>query len=321
MEKLLCGVDLGGTKLSVGLFSRQGEPVDKLETRNHAEKDSDGITSEVVRFIKELLSSNKMTDADLFGIGIGVAAHIRFEEGLVITSSNFKCHFKNYPMGKKIQSHFNVPVVLDNDANAQAYGEFLFGAGVGRRDVVFVTVSTGIGAGIIIDGKLRRGVTGTAGEVGHTIVKYDSEQVCTCGNSGCLMALSSGLFFPSLYRSKLEGGKKSLMGITAANVSAVDGPLILEGLRQGDEISVEIFHESARIVGIGLYNLFQILNPEAVILGGGLMSLGPSYLEEIRKTFYLLVRDMMYDRMEILPAKLGIDSGLVGASALPLEQR
>lgn len=320
MGKLLCGVDLGGTKLSVGLYTREGEQVDKFETKDHAEKDNDGITADVIGSVKKILSRNRKTDADLRGIGIGVAAHIRFKEGLVITSSNFKTQFKSYPIRDKIQPHFMVPVILDNDANAQAYGEFRFGAGIGRRDIIFMTVSTGIGAGIIINGKLVRGVTGTAGEIGHTIIEYDSEQMCTCGNKGCLMAHSSGLFFPSLYRNKLEVGKISLFGFTPQDVSKVDGRLILEGMNQGDEISSEIYHESAQIVGFGVYNLFQILNPEAVIIGGGLMNLGPAYLGEIQKTFYSLVKDMMYDRMEIIPAELGSDSGLIGAAALPLEQ-
>ena len=168
------------------------------------------------------------------GIGVGVAAHIRFKEGLIITSSNFKIPFKNYPMRDRIQSHFEVPVILDNDANAQAYGEFVFGAGRGRGSVVFMTVSSGIGAGIIIDGKLFRGMTGTAGEVGHTITQFESDQRCTCGNLGCLMAQASGIFFPSMYQKKLEQGKRTVMEVR--DTAAVDGRTIAEGVRLGDEI-------------------------------------------------------------------------------------
>ncbi len=320
MEKLLCGVDLGGTKLSVGLFTREGEQIDKLEIYDHADKDNDGITEDVIRSVKEILVNNRKTDSDLLGIGIGVAAHIRFKAGIIMTSSNFEVQFKNYPMREKVRSHFVAPVILDNDANAQAYGEFRFGAGRGLKDVVFITVSTGIGAGIIINGKLVRGATGTAGEIGHSIIKYDSNQICTCGNNGCLMALSSGLFFPSLFRKKFEEGKSSLFNITVDDVSKVDGRLISEGFRQGDEISTEIYHESAQIVGFGVFNLHQILNPEAVIIGGGLINLGSEYIDEIRRTFYSLVKDMMYDRMEIILAELGSNSGLTGAAALVLEQ-
>lgn len=319
MEKLLCGVDLGGTKLSVGLFSRDGRRIDKLEINDHVDKDNNGITEIIIGLVKEVLLRNELKDSDLLGIGIGMAAHIRFKEGLIITTTNYKIPFRNYPLKDKVQSHFSVPVILDNDANAQAYGEFIFGAGRGLENMVFITVSSGIGAGIIIDGKLLRGVTGTAGEIGHTIIHVDSEKNCTCGNNGCLMAHSSGIFFPSLFQNKLKEGKRSNIG--CIELLEVNGRVIAEGLKMGDKICMDIFNESARIIGIGIYNIFQVLNPEAVILGGGLMNLGREYIEEIRKTFYAYAREMMFDRMEIIPAELKGDSGLVGAAALLLENR
>lgn len=318
MDKLLCGVDLGGTKLSAGLFSRQGKQIDKLEINEHRDKDNDGVTEAIIALVNEIQSRNRIRGEDIEGIGVGVAAHIRFKEGLIITSSNFRIPFKNYPMREKIQDRFDAPVILDNDANAQAFGEFVFGAGRGRRNMVFVTVSSGIGAGIIIDGRLLRGMTGTAGEIGHTITQFESDQRCTCGNRGCLMAQSSGLFFPSLFRKKMEEGKST--GLKAADVQGIDGRAIARGYQEGDPICTEIFHESARMIGIGIYNIFQMLNPEVVIIGGGLMNLGEQYMEEVRSTFYAYVRDMMYDRMEIIPAELKGDSGLVGAAALLLEQ-
>jgi glucokinase len=319
MEKLLCGIDLGGTKLAAGLFSRSGVQIDRVEINDHVEKDNDGVTESIIGLVKRIQSQNRIDDSVLLGIGIGVAAHIRFNEGLIITSSNFKIPFKNYPMREKVQRHFDVPVVLDNDANAQAYGEYRFGAGRGRRDVVFMTVSSGIGAGIIVGGRLLRGVTGTAGEVGHTITQFDSDQRCTCGNRGCLMAQASGLFFPSLYQKKLAEGKSPLMKVE--DTAALDGRMIAEGVRLGDEICKEIFHDSARMVGIGIYNIFQMLNPQAVIIGGGLVNLGERYIEEVRSTFLAYVRDMMVDPMEILLAELEADSGLIGAAALVLERR
>ena len=319
MDKLLCGVDLGGTKLSAGLFSRNGRQIDRLEINDHVGKGNDAVTQAIISLLQEILAKNGLQDKDLLGIGIGVAAHIRFKEGLIITSSNFKVPYKNYPMREKVQARFEVPVILDNDANAQAYGEYLFGAGRGRKDLVFLTVSSGIGAGIIIDGKLLRGMTGTAGEIGHTITQFDSDQRCTCGNRGCLMAQASGIFFPALYQKKLEQGKSSVMKV--GDVSTINGQTIAEGVRIGDEICTEIFYESARMIGIGIYNIFQILNPEAVIIGGGLMNLGEEYIEEVRRTFSSYVRDMMYDPMEIVLAELKGDSGLIGAAALILEQR
>jgi glucokinase len=319
MGKLLCGVDLGGTKLSAGLFSREGRQIDRVEINDHIDMDNDGVTRAVIGLVKRLLSENSVGDSDLLGIGVGVAAHIRYTEGTIITSSNFKCPFKNYPMRQKIQTRFDVPVVLDNDANAQAYGEFIFGAGRGRTNLVFMTVSSGIGAGIVIDGRLLRGVTGTAGEIGHTITSFESDQRCTCGNRGCLMAHASGIFFPTLYQKKLDAGKRPVLHVE--DVSTVNGRTIAEGFRLGDEICTEIFYESARMIGIGVYNVFQMLNPQAVIIGGGLVNLGKQYIEEVRRTFLEYARDMMVDPMEILLAQLKGDSGLIGAAALVLENR
>ncbi|TFG57604.1 MAG: ROK family protein, partial [Spirochaetales bacterium] len=158
-----------------------------------------------------------------------------------------------------------------------------------------------------------------AGEIGHTIIHVDSERKCTCGNNGCLMAHSSGIFFPSLFQNKLKEGKKSRIG--CIELLEVNGRVIAQGLKLDDKICKEIFYESARIIGIGIYNVFQVLNPEAVIIGGGLMNLGQEYIEEIRRTFYSYVREMMFDRMEIIPAELEGNSGLVGAAALLLERR
>jgi len=319
MKKLLCGVDLGGTKLSAGLFSRDGRQIDRLEINDHVDKDNGGVTEAIIGLVKGIQSKNKIQDSDLLGIGICMAAHIRFDEGLVIKTSNFKIPFKNYPMRAKVQAHFDVPVILDNDANAQAYGEFIFGAGRGRKNVVFMTVSSGIGSGIIIDEKLLRGVTGTAGEIGHTITQSESDQRCTCGNRGCLMAQASGIFFPSLFQKKLDEGKSSVINVD--DVSTINGKTIAEGFRRGDEICTEIFYESARMIGIGVYNIFQLLNPEAVIIGGGLINLGEKYIEEVRRTFRSYARDMMVDPMEILLAELKGDSGLIGAATLILERR
>ena len=319
-EKILCGVDIGGTKLAAGLFTRDGAQIDRVEIHDHVELDHEAFCARIAGLVRELLATSGIGEESLLGIGIGFAGHIRFREGLIITTSNFKRPFRNFPLRANIQESFGVPVVLDNDANAQAWGEYLFGAGRGREDVVFLTVSSGIGAGIIVSGRMVRGATGTAGEVGHAIVKFDSEMRCTCGNPGCLMALSSGIFFPQLFATKLREGRKTEMGIDASNVDSVDGRLVAEGLRRGDPICTEIAMDSADIVGLGIYNIFSILNPETVILGGGLMNLGDIYLERIKSSFLSYVQDMMYDPLEIVNAELGSDSGLIGAAALPLEQ-
>ena len=178
----------------------------------------------------------------------------------------------------------------------------------------------GIGAGIILNGKLYRGHTGTAGEFGHTIVEPDSELVCTCGNRGCLMACACGMALPHLFERKLREGKKSLLDLPANfNMSKMSGQILKQGLDMGDPVSKEVIGDSARYVGIGIYNLFQVLNPPLVVLGGGLTNWGQFYLNRIKETFHELARDMIFDPMEIKLSEIIGDAGVIGAAALPLE--
>jgi len=169
MPGVLCGVDIGGTKCSVALIDEEGKILDKIYTCAHVEVNEDEMVSMVAGHVKDILHRNQLKQSDLPAIGVGCAGHIRHSDGVIITTSNLK-GFKNYPLRNALQSHFEIPVILDNDANAQAFGEYKFGAGRGFDDMIFVTISTGIGAGIIFNGKLYRGMTGTAGEFGHTIV-------------------------------------------------------------------------------------------------------------------------------------------------------
>ncbi len=318
MAKYLCGVDLGGTKLSAGIFLPDGTLIEKKVIHEHRSMDEEGIKDSIIRLIKELMISLGLKDEDLFGIGIGVTGHINFKKGVIITSSNFSASFTNYPLRDLVAKSFNIPVIIDNDANAQALGELYFGAGCNYSDMVFITVSTGIGSGIIIDKKLIRGITGTAGEIGHTIVDPHSDIQCACGNYGCLMSLSCGLFLPYLYKKYLSEGMKSSLNLDVSTAYKLDGVLLKEGLAAGDEICQKILQDSADIIGIGLFNLFQILNPEAFIIGGGLMNIGDIYMDLIEKKFLSLVKNMMYDKVEFKISSLGNNAGLLGAAALTL---
>ena len=171
---------------------------------------SEQITANINRLVRE----NGFQESDLLGIGIGCAGHIRFRDGVIITTSNLK-GYKDYPLRDAVQANFSIPVILDNDANAQAFGEFKFGAGKGFDSMVFLTISTGIGAGIIINNRLYRGTTGTAGEFGHTIVNPESDLTCTCGNRGCLMSCACGMALPHLFQQKIKAGKKTTLDFPA----------------------------------------------------------------------------------------------------------
>lgn len=320
MPGLLCGVDIGGTKCSIALIDKEGSILDKIYTCAHVEeKEEDGMVKMVAGHVKELLQRNQVNESDLPAIGVGCAGHIRFKDGVIITTSNLE-GFSNYPLREKLQSHFEIPVILDNDANAQAVGEHKFGAGKGYEDMIFVTISTGIGAGLIINGKPYRGMTGTAGEFGHSIVEPQSELVCACGNRGCIMACACGMALPYLFEKKLKEGMDTKIKMPPNfNISKINGQTLKKGLDMDDPLSKAVITDSAYYVGVGLYNLFQILNPPLIVLGGGLTNWGEYYLDKIKETFYELAGDMIHDPIEITLSEIIGDAGVIGAAALSLE--
>lgn len=319
MYQVFCGVDIGGTKCSVALIDNQGKILDKIYSCAHVGLDEDGLVNVVVGHIRDILDRNHLNESDLPGIGVGFAGHIRYRDGIVITTSNLK-GFKNYPLRNVLQKNFRIPVFLDNDANAQAFGEFKFGAGKGHNDLAFVTISTGIGAGIILDKKLYRGFTGTAGEFGHMIINPESEFTCTCGNRGCLMAFASGLALPWLFEKKLKEGKKSKLNLPPNfKMSKMSGQILRKGLEIGDPVSIEVIQECGYYMGIGLYNIFQALNPGLIVLGGGLTKWGDFYLDKVRSTFFEFARDMIFDPVEIKISEIIGDAGVIGAAALTME--
>lgn len=321
MKKLLCGIDLGGTKLSAGLVTLDGILVDEIRTHEHIHKDNDGIILDMVTLVNALLVRNDLTEDNLLGIGVVFPGHINSKNGISITTSNLAAGFKNYPFRASIQKYFSkTKVHVDNDANAQAFAEYKYGAGKGYKEMIFVTVSTGIGAGIINDGKLLRGASGTAGEIGHTIIRPESDHKCTCGNYGCLMTQACGLFLHNIAIDKIKSGTISSLGVTLENAhETVTGPSIKKGLDVGDELSIAVVFECADSIGIALYNLFQLYNPPIIVLGGGLVNWGTIYLDRIREKFHLLAKDMLIDEMKIEFTQIGKDAGVIGASSLPLE--
>ncbi len=260
---------------------------------------------------------NNISETDIIGLGVGFAGHLRYPEGTCITTSNFQC-YEGFSIREELQKHFNIPVYVDNDANAQACGEHRFGAGKGVSDMLFITVSTGIGAGIIIGGKLVHGDSGTAGEVGHTIVNPHSRIQCTCGNYGCVMSEAATVCMNRQYDEQ-----RHLLSVRFSEEfpdrtagRQLDGRLLEELINNGDPVAGAVMEHSAFYVGLLVYNMFQIFNPEMVILGGGLMNLGDSYMNLIQKHYTARVKNMIVKPMRIVPAAFSQDSGLIGAAAL-----
>jgi glucokinase len=319
MAELLCGVDLGGTKVLVALVDDSGNVLRTLAIRDHRSLSEDETIRRISEVVQALVAEQGVAVADLQGVGVGTSGHVDNRRGVVVTNSNLP-GFTDYPLQKRIQEHLAVPVTVDNDANAQAYAEYSFGAGRDATNMIFVTVSTGIGAGIVMNSRLYRGTTGSAGEIGHTIVNPHSPIRCGCGNYGCLMSHACGLSIPEVVKQKIaKPGCVTDIDITNLSDAEINGELIKEGLDTGDPLCREIVLEYADYLAIGLYNLFQLFNPGLFVLGGGLTEWGPVYLNRIRKRFYELALHMMHERIQVRTSEIGAEAAVIGAAALVLE--
>jgi glucokinase len=306
------GVDLGGTKLAVGVVDAAGRVVAETTTYDHRGLGEDQVLDLIARNVDAALGSASATRNEVKGVGVLFPGHIRWPEGVTLTTSNLP-GFKAYPLRERLEALLGLPCLADNDCNAQTLGEYRYGAGAGTRHMVFMTVSTGVG-------KLYRGMTGTAGEFGHMIVDATGAQSCTCGNRGCLMGAASGIRIPEVARRVAErlagSGSCAELPSGCSDYDGLDGIAVSAGCADGNELCHGVVEEFARYIGIGMYNIFQMLNPEAIVLGGGLLKLPAFFFEGAVRTCYELSHTMMYDRMEIRQGLLGAQAGVIGAAAL-----
>lgn len=316
MEKIFCGIDIGGTKMAAGLVSAGGELLQTLETQEHASGKTEGDVMDLAaNMVRRLCTDHGIEAADLGGVGVGMAGHMRGLAGIVLTTSNLT-GFRNYPLRDELSSRLGVRVILDNDANCQGWAEYLYGAGKGKSDLVFITVSTGIGTGIVVNGRLLRGQSGTAGEFGHTIIEPSSDVQCTCGNYGCFMSHACTLNLPALVVKKSTRMHTRLPKGTSGDFRGVNGRHIGSFAAEGDPVAKAVVAECADYMGILLYNIFQVLNPPMIVLGGGLMNWGDAYFDRLKKRFHELAKNMLYDPIQIVPTAIGWESGILGAAAL-----
>jgi len=312
MNEVIAGIDIGGTKIAVALENLNGEKIAARRLPTRVENGAYAIIESVSRAITDMLAENR---AELVSIGIGCPSPIDVEKGLVMSPSNLR-DWDNFPIVKLFQKRFNVPVALDNDANAAALGEYVYGAGRGFKNVVYVTVSTGIGGGIILGGEILHGVAAGAGELGHTIVQPDGGVRCNCGSIGCLETICAGVHIARRIRERLAGGETSLMREMVADIGDVSAKTLIEAVRQNDKIAVEIWEETCRFLTVGIANIITLLAPEAVIVGGGIAAAGDLLFAPLRRLLPQFVSMIPADKINILPAELGSESGVCGALVL-----
>jgi glucokinase len=306
-RQILAGIDIGGTKIALGLGHLDGQLLSLSRLPTQIELGPYRIMQAALDRLEEMALE---LDAQIAAIGVCCGGPLDRQIGLILSPPNLP-NWDEFPIIKVVNERFAVPTLLDNDANAAALGELHHGAGRGLQDFMYMTISTGIGGGLIIRGGVVHGVADAAGEVGHMTVQPDGP-LCGCGSRGCLEVLCSGTAIARRARERLLSGNvhSSLSG------KSITAKLVAEAARDGDALAREVWDETVYYLGIGIGAVISILAPEAVILGGGVSLAGDQLLEPLREQVKSRSRLLPADKINILQAALAGDSGVYGSLVL-----
>ena len=317
-EKFILGVDLGGTNIVVGAMPADGSREIAVHAEaTHAERGAeavmDRITAMIEQVVAEVLEAEGVTRRDVLGVGVGAPGPLDRERGVVVVAPNLGWH--DFPLRDSIADRVRLPTTLDNDANCATVGEWWCGAARGGRNVVGVTIGTGIGGGLILDGELYHGSSDVAGEIGHTTIDITG-RFCKCGNYGCLEAYASGPAIALRAREALGRDEVSILPKLVDNhLDRITAATVYQAANQGDTLAGEIVRDTATFLGAGIANLLNIFNPDVVVLAGGVTLAGDRLLEPLRAEVKRRAFRPAVESCRIVPGSLEGTAGMVGAVA------
>lgn len=313
--KYYVGIDLGGTNIVAGVVNDNYEIIAKASTKTNCPRPDKEIADDMAMVALNAISNANLTVGDIEWIGVGAPGIANNKTGIIEYSNNLG--FVNTPMVKYIQNHIKKPVFIENDANAAAYGEFVAGAAKGANNAVCITLGTGVGGGIVIDGKIYSGSNSAGAEIGHTVISVDGPQ-CSCGRKGCFEVFSSATGLIRMTKEAMELDKDSLMWTFADERNGkVSAKTSFDGMRVGDKTAIEVVDKYIKYLATGITNVINIFQPDILCIGGGVCNEGDTLLLPIKE----LVAKEVYTRnsdknTEIVIAKLGNDAGILGAAFL-----
>ncbi|MFH0913893.1 MAG: ROK family protein [Chloroflexota bacterium] len=316
---LVLGIDLGGTKILTAVVNAGGKMISREHRITPAAKGPEAVIQAILESARRALARAGISASELAAVGVGAPGLSNPETGVLYTSPNLP-GWQDVPLRDIMERNLGKTTFIINDANAAAVGELYFGAARGARNFVYITVSTGIGGGIVINGRIYTGSTGTAGELGHMVID-DNGPLCNCGNTGCWETLASGTALAREGKRLIEqGGKTALLDYSGGEIEKVTAETIHKAALAGDEPAKGLIQRNAYYLGVGLANLVNIFNPELVVIGGGLSNMGdllllPAYEEAKRRAFR-----QSYQAARFTRAELGGNSGVIGAAAFALER-
>ena len=315
----IVGVDLGGTNIVVGLVPMVGGPVAAMrvqptESHRGAKFVVDRIVEMVEASIADVLREHGGRREDIAGVGIGSPGPLDRATGVVINTPNLG--WRNFPLRDLISNAVNLPATLDNDANCATYGEWWLGAGRKSRVLVGMTLGTGIGGGIVLDGKIYHGVSDSAGEIGHMTIDSNGRK-CNCGNYGCLEAYASGPAIALRAREGIEAGVDTLLTeLVGGRLESITAATVYEGVVREDEYANEVMKDTAKFLGAGIANLINILNPEMIVISGGVTRAGAHLFDPLRAEVRRRAFKSAEERCQIVAAEMPDRAGLVGAAGV-----
>jgi len=313
MKSYYIGVDLGGTNIKSALFTSTFEKLGENRTATKADKGSDIVLQRMLDNVKELLSSANIPKDDVAAIGIGVPGLLDIDRGISKFSPNF-INWENVFVSAWFEKQLQIPTFIDNDVRVNLYGEWYFGAGKGKRNVVLLTLGTGLGSGIVMDGHVLYGCTGSAGEIGHMNM-YRSGRPCRCGSSGCLGRYVSAIGMLRTLKDKLNHGENSILfEWIDGDYDKITAKMVSDAFDKGDKVAIDTLTETGEILGFGLVNVINLYNPEIIIVGGGMAAAGERLLKRTREIVKKHALQISQENCSIVTSALGDTSGMVGAA-------
>lgn len=314
MADFVAGVDLGGTNIEAALMDAAGQTCGWVTWPTDADKGPTHVMQRIIDLVQYVVAENGLDKEALRGVGLGVPGLVNSKEGMSIFSPNLP-DWRNIPIAVQVARGVGTPVIIDNDVRMSAWGEKLLGAGRGREDLICVTLGTGIGSGIFIQGEMFAGRNESAGEIGHMTVEKDGPR-CNCGNHGCLELYASGRGIARRAREAMgatDTDTSLIWKLAEGDLTQITAATVYTAATKGDEVALRLVEETALYLGIGLANAANILNPQCIVLGGGVMRMGDLLLEPTRRV--VRMRAMPFNReTEIVVAELGERAGAIGAA-------
>jgi glucokinase len=314
MSEMFVGIDLGGTNIKIGLFDSELKLISKTSVATKVDMGPNVVIDKMAQTAKKLLAEAGFSLQDVVAVGIGTPGPAKYSEGIIIKSTNMPT-FKNVPICRMLKERLGAPIVFDNDANVACWGEYTVGAGKGVKDMVFFTLGTGIGGGIISNGELVHGCDENGAELGHMVI-YPDGRKCNCGQRGCVEAYASADSTARRATEAIEAGAESSLKKVLDEKGQITSKDIYEHLANGDKLAKEITDGTAKALAITCINMLHTTEPKRIVFAGGMIAAGDILLNRIKDFFNEYIWTLKKEMVEICFATLGEDAGIIGAAAL-----